>query len=142
MVTFFKKVNDGLKTICGCVSVAMHQARQSEADGLSRRSFRERNGLGDPTLDHHRETGLGVKELMTRLGIGLRTFQSCCSEANRNAEKSEIDVPARRIFHELQGVGPDSAGGPGPILEEEVARKEIPRQTHVEGIKPSLVETG
>jgi hypothetical protein len=142
MGTFLKRIGTGLKTVCGCVSVAMEQARQSEIDVLSRRSFRERNGLGDPSPTHLRETGLGSKELMTRLGIGLRTFQSCCSEANRNAEKSEIDVSARRIFHELQGAGPEGGEESGPILEKKVASKEVPRETPLEGIEPSLVEAG
>lgn len=142
MGTFLERVGKGLKTICGCFSVAMQQARQSEIDVLSRRSFRERNGLGDPSPTHLRGTGLGTKELMTRLGIGLRTFQSCCSEATRIAEKSEIDVPARRIFHELQGAGPDGTDGSAPVLEEEVVHKEVPRETHVEWRERSVVKAG
>jgi hypothetical protein len=35
MGTFLERVGKGLKTICGCFSVAMQQARQSEIDVLS-----------------------------------------------------------------------------------------------------------
>lgn len=142
MGAFLNRVGKELKTIRGCFSVAMQQARQSEIDALYRRCFRERNGLGDTSPIHLRGNGLDTKELITRLGIGLRTFRSCCSETHRMARLSEIEVPARRIVHELKGAGPDGAGELVPILEEKVASKEAPEGTHVEGIHPPLVKTG
>jgi hypothetical protein len=69
MGTFLERVGKGLKTICGCFSVAMQQARQSEIDVLSRRSFRERNGLGDPSPVWVSACGLSRAAVPRQLGL-------------------------------------------------------------------------
>lgn len=132
MGKILNRVNTELKTLCGCFSVAMQQARQSEIDVLSRRSFRHRNGLGDSPPAHLRDTGLAMNELMTRLGIGLRTFQSCCSEAQRRAEQGEIDTTARRFYQEMQRAARKGEEGTDPIPGKEIAGVDGPGEMHAD----------
>jgi hypothetical protein len=100
-----KRVFTRLQTICRCFSVAIRQAEESEIDTPSPRRFRRLDEPGEAPSAHLRNDASGLKELMTRAGIGLQTFRNCCAQANLQARQSEIDVPARRRFRELSMKG-------------------------------------
>jgi len=102
-----KSVSPRVKTFGRVFSVAFQQARQSEIDVLSKRSFRKRYESGDDYLAHPGDKGSHDEMPATQANSGLRTILSCCSEANRQAMQSEIDVLTRRRFREFR-----EAGGP------------------------------
>jgi len=103
-----ESVSGRIRTFGQVVSVAFQQARQSEIDVLSKRSIRERYESGDGSPAHLRDTRSHDELPTTQGNGGLRTIWRCCSEANRQAMQSEIDVLARRRFRESR-----EAGGPG-----------------------------
>ena len=98
MGTFLKRVGTGLKTICGCVSAARQQARQSEIDIPSQRSFRlmYTSRKASPALLQDAVTGL--QKVATRTRVRLGAFLDCLYDARKSAEQSKTD-PLRRRSH-------------------------------------------
>lgn len=109
-----KSASPRIKSFGRVVSVAFQQARQSEFDVLSKRSFRERYASGDDYLAHPGDTGSHDDMPATQANSGLRTLWRCCSEANRQARQSEVDVLARRRFREFLEAGGQEDGKPVP----------------------------
>jgi len=99
-----KSASPRIKMFGRVVSVAFQQARQSEFDVLSKRSFRERYA-GDDYLAHPGDTGSHDEMPTSQANSVLRTIWRCCSEANRQAMQSEVDVLARRRFREFRETG-------------------------------------
>jgi hypothetical protein len=112
-----KRVITGLQTICRCFSVAIRQAGESEIDSPSARRFRRLYEPAVAPFGNAQEKDPGMKELTTRIGVGLRTFRNCCAQANLQARQSEFDIPARRRFRELSMQGMLSAGAAPDIGE-------------------------
>ena len=102
-----KGTSPRIKSFGQVVSAAFQQARQSEFDVLSKRTFRERYLSVDDYLAPPGDTKSHDEMPATQAHSGLRTILRCCSEANRQAMQSEADVRARRRFREFR-----EAGGP------------------------------
>lgn len=105
MVGRIGRIGAGAKTFGRIFSVALRQAQQSEIDVLSKRSFRDRYEPGEDYSAHLRAAIPRDEKLPARVGGGLRTILGCCSEANRQAMQSEIDVLARRRFRGSHDAG-------------------------------------
>jgi hypothetical protein len=109
-----KSAGPRIKSFGRVVSVAFQQARQSEFDILSKRSIRERYASGDDYLAHPGDTGSHDEMPTTQADSGLRTIWRCCSEANRQAMQSEVDVLARRRFREFREADGTEGNRPAP----------------------------
>lgn len=127
-----------LQTIRRCISVALQQARQSEIENPSKRSFRSLYESGNTPAAQARNTSPGGKDLVTRAGIGLQTFLDCCSEANQRARESEMDVLVRRFYRESRETGSKNRGfqSPEPVGGESGADDQ--RALHEGEADPSL----
>lgn len=110
-----KSASPRVKTFGRVISVAFQQARQSEFDVLSKRSFRERYASGNDYLAHLGDTGSHDAMPTTEANSWLRTIWRCCSEANRQAMQSEVDVLARRRFREFREAGVPEGDRPAPV---------------------------
>jgi len=104
-----ESVHAMVKTFGRVFSVAFRQARQSEIDVLSKRSFRERYESKDDSPAHPGDTR-SHDDMLTAKGNGrLHAIWRCWSEANQQAMQSEIDILARRRgFREFrEAAGPE-----------------------------------
>jgi len=110
-----KTAGPRIKSFGRVVSIAFQQARQSEFDVLSKRSFRERYLSGDDYLAPPGDTKSHDEMPATQAHSGLRTIWRCCSEANRQAMQSEVDVLARRRFREFREAGVPEGDRPAPV---------------------------
>ena len=119
-----KGTSPRIKSFGQVVSAAFQQARQSEFDVLSKRTFRERYLSVDDYLAPPGDTKSHDEMPATQAHSGLRTILRCCSEANRQAAQSETDVLARRRFRESR-----EAGGPGGEVSTPEGDAEPPRET-------------
>jgi hypothetical protein len=142
-----KSASPRIKSFGRVVSVAFQQARQSEFDVLSKRSFRERYASGDDYLAHPGDKGSHDEMPTTQANSGLRTIWRCCSEANRQAMQSEIDVLARRRFRESREAGGPEGDSSAPegdagtpretVTPQEVKRdRSLPGPAKLEGSFP------
>jgi hypothetical protein len=129
-----------LQTIRRCISVAFHQARQSEVEVPSKRSFRLLYETGNAPAAQPHNTSPGGKDLVARAGVGLQTFLSCCSEANQRARQSEIDVLARRSYRENHETGSKETGFQVHELEERERSAGDQKAPHEGGSVPFLVK--
>lgn len=98
-----------MQIICNCFSTASRQAKEAEIDLPAKRSFRRIYASGDESSDLPRNAGSGLHELVSRTGIGVRTFLACLTDANHRAEQAETNVLLRRSYRGLHGPGPGSA---------------------------------
>ncbi len=103
------RTRGGVKIFGRIFSDAFQQARQIEIDVLAKRGVRDRYRADGGSSAQHRDEGSPDEIPPTRENGRLRTILRCCSEANRQATQSEIDVLARRRYRVLHGVGgPDA----------------------------------
>ena len=132
------RVGSRLQTIRRCLSVAFHQARQAEIEVPSKRRFRLLCEAGNAPAAPLDETNPGGKYLVTRAGVGLKTFLRCCSEANQRARQSEIDVLARRSYPKFHETGSKGTGFQGSELEKAESSADDQRAAHQGGSGPFL----
>jgi len=109
-----KSASPRIKSFGRVVSAAFQQARQSEFDVLSKRTFRERYLSVDDYLALPGDTQSHDEMAATQAHNGLRTIWRCFSEANRQAMQSEVDVLARRRFREFREAGKPESSRPAP----------------------------
>ena len=128
-----------LQTIRRCISVALQQARQSEIEVPSKRSFRPMYEAGNTPAAHPHDTSPGGNDLVARAGAGLKTFLNCCSEANQQARQSEIDVLVRRFYRESLERGSERTEFQSSGPKERESSEEEQRVPHEGGADPSLV---
>jgi len=90
-----------MQPICNCFSVAMKQAREAEIDVPSKRRFSLMYTSGEESVVRPKEKGLNIPEVVTRTGIGIRTFLDCLYDVEDRAENSLTDLEKRRPYWKL-----------------------------------------
>jgi len=91
-----------MQTICNCFSAAFKQAREAEIDVPSKRRFHQMlaSEEGSCTLPQDEGAG-GVRKVMGRARVGLRTFLDCLYDTRNRVEQSISDVFERKKYRRL-----------------------------------------
>jgi len=76
----------------------MKQAREAEIDVPSKRRFSLMYTSGEESVVRPKEKGLNIPEVVTRTGIGIRTFLDCLNDVKGWSEKNLTD-PAERMSY-------------------------------------------
>ena len=87
-----------MQAICNCVSVAAKQAREAEIDLPSKRRFSLMYASGEESVVRPKEKGHSIPEVVTRIGIGIRTFLDCLNDVKDRAEINLTDLEKRRPY--------------------------------------------
>jgi len=87
-----------MQTICDCISVAAKQAREAEIDIPSKRRFSLMHASGEESAVPPKEKGHSIPEVVTRIGIGIRTFLDCLDDVEDRVEKMLTDFEKRRPY--------------------------------------------
>ena len=95
------RVCGAMKPICDCFSVAAKQAREAEIDVPSKRRFRLFYASGDADSSLPQDAGTGLHEVVTRTGIGMRTFLNCLDDAKNRVEESRTNAHSRLSYRRL-----------------------------------------
>jgi len=90
-----------MQTICDCISVAAKQAREAEIDLPSKRRFSLIYASGEESVVRPKEKGHSIPEVVTRTGIGIRTFLDCLDDVEDRAENMLTDFEKRRPYWKL-----------------------------------------
>jgi len=87
-----------MQTICNCISVAAKQTREAEIDLPSKRRFSLMYASGEESVVRPMEKDFSIPEVVTRIGIGIRTFLDCLNNVKDWSENSLTD-PAERMSY-------------------------------------------
>jgi len=98
MGKWIESVCRGMEAICNCISAAAKQAREAEIDLPSKRRFSLMYASGEESVVRPMEKDFSIPEVVTRIGIGIRTFLDCLNNVKDWSENSLTD-PAERMSY-------------------------------------------